>query len=231
MREVNVREYKFAGGCLGCFECAISERCIYKDGFDLFLRDTIQKADAFIHAFSIENHYTHSSFKCYDDRQFCNGHRTVTTGKVTGYLISGDYEGEENLRTIVEARSSVSGMYFCGVATDEGDTKNEIEKLAKTLDFALEKNMSAPMNFYGVGGSKIFRDLVYLMKGIMQADHKFYKSHGHYDFPQNKVGMRLKMRLVGTLMKSPQAKKKMKGKMNEFIIKPYNDLLEQTEAK
>ena len=30
-------------------------------------------------------------FKCYDDRQFCNGHRTVTMGAPQGYLISGPY--------------------------------------------------------------------------------------------------------------------------------------------
>lgn len=29
-REVNVREFKFSGGCLGCFGCAVSGKCIYK---------------------------------------------------------------------------------------------------------------------------------------------------------------------------------------------------------
>ena len=31
---------------------------------------------------------------------------------------------------------------------------------------------------------KIFRDLIYVMcRGMMKADHKFYKEHGIYDFP------------------------------------------------
>ena len=55
----------------------------------------------------ISDHYTHSSFKCFDDRQFCNGHRTVTHGTPIAYLISGDYRYESNLRMIVEARSEV----------------------------------------------------------------------------------------------------------------------------
>ena len=150
------------------------------------MRNSIQNADAFVYAFSISDHYTHSSFKCFDDRQFCNGHRTVTHGTPIAYLISGDYRYENNLRTIVEGRSEVGGNYLCGVATDEGDTLAELRALADNLAFAMEKKLSRPANFYGVGGMKIFRDLIYLMQGIMKADHKFYKSHGIYDFPQSR---------------------------------------------
>ena len=166
-RVVNLREFPFAGGCLGCFGCAITGKCVYKDGFDEFLRNTIQNADAFVYAFTISDHYTHSSFKCYDDRQFCNGHRTVTHGTPIAYLISGDYQYESNLRMIVEGRSEVGGNYLCGVATDEGNTAADIQTLADSLVFALEKKLSRPANFYGVGGMKIFRDLIYIMQGMM----------------------------------------------------------------
>lgn len=102
---MNLREFPFAGGCLGCFGCAVTGKCVYKDGFDEFLRTQIQSADAFVYAFTIADHYTQSSFKCYDDRQFGNGHRTVTHGTPIAYLISGDYRYESNLRMIVEARA------------------------------------------------------------------------------------------------------------------------------
>ena len=39
---VNIREFPFSGGCLGCFHCAASGECIYKDGVDTFLREKIQ---------------------------------------------------------------------------------------------------------------------------------------------------------------------------------------------
>jgi multimeric flavodoxin WrbA len=231
VREINVREFPFAGGCLGCLNCAVSGKCVYRDGFDTFLRTEIQNADGIVLAFTIENHFTHSSMKCYDDRQFCNGHRTVNAGKVTGCLISGDYSREDNLRMIVEARANVSGMYFCGVAGDEHDTANEIENLAKTLDFALTNHLREPQNFYGVGGTKIFRDLVYLMQGIMQADHKFYKSHGIYDFPQKHKGMLWGMKIAGLAMKSPSVQKKARGKMAEMISAPYQKVLHHTVPK
>lgn len=183
-RVINIREFPFSGGCLGCFQCAVSGKCVYRDGFDSFLREKIQSADAIVYAFTISDHFTHSSFKCYDDRQFCNGHRTVTRGIPAAYLISGDYRWETNLRTILEGRAEVGGTYLCGVATDEGNTTKDIQNLAANLDFALEHHLRRPANFYGVGGMKIFRDLIYIMRGLMKADHKFYKENGFYDFPQ-----------------------------------------------
>ena len=226
-RVVNLREFPFSGGCLGCFGCAVTGKCVYKDGFDEFLRTKIQSADAFVYAFTISDHYTHSSFKCYDDRQFCNGHRTVTHGTPIAYLISGEYQYESNLRMIVEGRSEVGGNYLCGVATDEGNTAADIRTLADSLVFALEKKLSRPANFYGVGGMKIFRDLIYIMQGMMKADHKFYKEHGIYDFPQKQKKRILQMKLVGALISIPSVQKKMKGQMNQYIIGPYQKVVEQ----
>ena len=230
-RVVNLREFPFGGGCLGCFGCAITGKCVYKDGFDEFLRGTIQTADAFVYAFTISDHYTHSSFKCFDDRQFCNGHRTVTHGTPIAYLISGDYQYESNLRMIVEGRSEVGGNYLCGVATDEGNAAADIQTLADSLVFALKKKLSRPANFYGVGGMKIFRDLIYVMQGLMKADHKFYKEHGIYDFPQKQKKRILQMKLVGAMMAVPSVQRKMKGQMNQYIIGPYEKVVEQAKEK
>ena len=228
-RVVNIREFPFSGGCLGCFGCAITGKCVYKDNFDEFLRTKIQNADAFVYAFTISNHYTEASFKCYDDRQFCNGHRTVTHGTPIAYLISGDYKYEPNLRMIVEGRSEVGGNYLCGVATDESNTSNNIKTLADSLVFALNKKLSRPANFYGIGGMKIFRDLIYIMQGMMKADHKFYKANGIYDFPQKQKKRILQMKLVGTLIAIPSVQKKMKGQMNKYIIEPYKKVVEQAK--
>lgn len=224
-RVVNLRDFPFDGGCLGCFGCAVTGKCVYKDGFDEFLRTRIQNADAFVYAFTISDHYTHSSFKCYDDRQFCNGHRTVTHGTPIAYLISGDYRYESNLRMILEGRAEVGGNYLCGVATDEENTTLAIRTLTDSLVFALDKRLSRPANFYGVGGMKIFRDLIYVMQGMMKADHKFYKENGIYDFPQKQKKRILQMKLVGALIAVPSVQKKMKGQMNRYIIGPYEKVV------
>ena len=68
---------------------------------------------------------------------------------------------------------------------------------------------------------KIFRDLIWLMQGMMRADHRFYKSHGQYDFPQKKRGTMMKMYLVGALMSNEKLMKKAGSKVKEGMIAPY----------
>ena len=230
-RIINLREYPFNGGCLGCFSCAITGKCVHKDGFDEYLRNQIQTAQSIVYAFTVKDHSMGALFKLYDDRNFCNGHRTVTIGMPVGYLVSGDLSKEENLRTILEARAQVGSNFLAGIATDEFDPNGAIDQLASTLNYALEHKYVPPQNFYGIGGMKIFRDLIWLMQGMMQADHKFYKSHGQYDFPQKKFGMMLKMYLVGALLANEKIKAKMGNKMNEGMLMPYNKLLESLDKK
>ena len=231
-RVVNLQDFPFRGGCLGCLRCAVTGKCIYPDGFDDFLRTQIQQADAIVYAFPIVDHYTHAVFKCYDDRQFCNGHRTVTQGTPVAYLLQGDYRYEPNLQMVLEGRSEVGGNYLCGVVTDEAeDISAAIQSLADNLTFAMEHHLRRPANFYGVGGSKIFRDLIYLMQGLMKADHQFYKAHGAYDFPQKQKGRLLQMKLVGGLMAIPALQKKMGAQMSRYIIAPYEKVIAQAQAE
>ena len=138
---------------------------------------------AILYAFRIKDHSMGARFKMYDDRQFCNGHRTVTMGTPFGYLVEGEYSKEENLRLLLEARAQVGGM-------------------------------------------KIFRDLIYMMRGLMRADHKFFKSHGQYDFPQKQWKTSWKMYLVGRLMNNRKLRAKAGNKMTEGMISPYKKVLE-----
>ena len=230
-RVINIREYPFRGGCLGCFNCAVTGKCVYKDGFDEYLRKEIQTAEAIVYAFTVKDHSMGSRFKMYDDRNFCNGHRTVTIGMPIGYLISGNYALEHNLRTVVEARAQVGSNFLAGVATDEADHTAAIDNLADKLTYALEQKYLPPQNFYGIGGMKVFRDLIWIMQGMMRADHKFYKSHGQYDFPQKQWPRMVAMYGVGMLLGNPKLKSKMGNKMNEGMLMPYQKALKSAEAR
>ena len=230
-RIVNIREYPFTAGCLGCFKCAVSGKCVHKDNFDEYLRNEIQTADSIVYAFTVSDHSMGSRFKMYDDRNFCNGHRTVTIGMPVGYLVSGALSREENLRTIMEARAQVGTNFLAGIATDETDPDGQIDALARKLTYALENKYVPPQNFYGIGGMKIFRDLIWLMQGFMKADHKFYKSHGQYDFPQKKWPQMIGMYGIGFLISNPKLVSKMGNAMNEGMIAPYKKLLDDLKKK
>ena len=230
-RVINIREYPFRGGCLGCFQCAASGKCIHKDNFDEFLRNEIQTADAEVQAFTISDHGLSAAFKRYSDRQFCNGHRTVRMGTPIGYIVSGNYRHEENLRMILEGRAEVGGNFLCGVATDEVNTDAAINQLARTLAWAMDNHHTQPKNFLGVGGMRIFRDLIWLMQGLMREDHRFFKAHGQYDFPQKQRGRMLAMYLVGSMMRSRTLQKKAGGKMTEGMLMPYKKALDKARQQ
>ena len=218
---VNLSEFHFTGGCLGCFHCASDGTCVYKDGFDTLLRERIQTADAIVYAYTVRDHSMGSRFKMFDDRQFCNGHRTVTMGKPVAYLVDGDLSREANLMMLMEARAQVGGNYLAGIAASCED----IGRVADTLCYAIEHDYQQPKNFYGVGGMKIFRDLIYQMQGLMREDHRFYKKNGFYDFPQKKKAQVAAMYAVGAMMQNKKLQKKIGVKMTGGMVMPYQAVL------
>jgi multimeric flavodoxin WrbA len=231
---INIRAFPMKGGCLGCFHCAADGTCVYTDGFDRMLRERIQDADAVVYAYTIDGHSMGSRFKMFDDRQFCNGHRTVTMGKPVGYLINGRLSVETNLQTVMEARAQVGGNFLAGIACNESDTEEtgrQIWQLAQSMEYAIRNDYNPPANFYGVGGMKIFRDLIYQMQGLMREDHRFYKEHGFYDFPQKNKGKVAGMYLVGAMMNNEKLKKKLGGRMTEGMLMPYRSLLKRVEKR
>ena len=230
---INIREFPFRGGCLGCFRCAAEGKCIYIDGFDEYLRNNIQTADAIVYAYTIKDHSMGSRFKMFDDRQFCNGHRTVTMGKPVGYLVDGNLSREMNLKILMESRAQVGGNFLAGIACNEDNegTEDAVNRLAEALVYAIESGYNPPANFYGVGGMKIFRDLIYQMQGLMKEDHRFYKEHGFYDFPQKRKGTIAGMYLVGAMMTNERIRKKIGGNMTEGMLMPYRNVLKKAQNK
>ena len=64
----------------------------------------------------------------------------------------------------------------------------------------------------------------------MREDHRFYKEHGFYDFPQKQRGKMLAMYLVGELMNNPKLRKKAGGKLTEGMIGSYKKILERQKS-
>jgi len=225
VEEFNLQKIRIDGGCISCFNCSGNGQCIYKDGFSDLLRNKIINADAQVYAFTISNHSMGSKFKYYDDRNFCNGHRTMTMDKPVGYIINGDFSCENNLKTIIYGRASVGHNILTHIATDE---KKQIDILSKKLTYVLENPVVQPQNFYGIGGMKIFRDLISVMGGLMTADYKFYKSKGFFkDFPTKQKKKKIMMKLVGALMHNPKLKKKAGSKIDEGMLMPYTKILNE----
>ena len=60
--------------------------------------------------------------------------------------------------------------------------------------WALENKPQRLVNFLGVGGMKVFRDLIYVVRGLMLEDNRFFKRHGLYDLARDRSARCLAMR-------------------------------------
>ncbi|MGN1164580.1 MAG: flavodoxin family protein [Candidatus Ornithospirochaeta sp.] len=226
---VDISSFPFKGGCIGCFSCTGDGKCIWNDGFETLLRDTILKSDAIVMAFTIKDHSMGPVFKTYDDRQFCNGHRTLSKGVPFAYIMRGDIDSEENLKTVIRARADVGRNPLSPLAHDRAS----MEKMIKILRHDMEHPSLPPRTFFSVGGMKIFRDLVWSMRGLMKEDHIFYKNTGLYDdFPQKHRGKMVSMCLIGSVMRNKKLRRKAGEKINQGMVAPYRKAIDEaTEYK
>jgi hypothetical protein len=66
------------------------------------------------------------------------------------------------------------------------------------------------------------------MRVVFQADHKFYKEHGFYDFPQKNYKMRMIAGVMTLLLKIPAFRKRFYTKeMKPGMIRPLQKVVAQ----
>jgi hypothetical protein len=84
-----------------------------------------------------------------------------------------------------------------------------------------------PQTFLGIGGRKIFRDEIWSsLRFPFIADHKYYKKHGFYDFPQSRKKQRIISSVLMTLSKIPGFRNEIyKKRMKNEMIKPLQSVL------
>ena len=133
---------------------------------------------------------------------------------------------------LTERGRTEAEAFFRFVLFQMAQGHREPRRYGQEPSFAMENDYQQPKNFFGVGGLKIFRDLIYQMQGLMRADHRFYRAHGFYDdFPQRHRGRIAAMYLVGAMMKNRKLQRKIGGKMTEGMTLPYKKAIEAAEKE
>ncbi|MFC1868652.1 hypothetical protein ACFL0H_11035 [Thermodesulfobacteriota bacterium] len=165
------------------------------------------------------------------DRSFFNTHMPTMIGKQVGVIISGPLSQISNLRQILEAYFEFQQSNVVDFITDEcGDSANIdalLQKLAEHLINYAHEGYIKPATFLGVAGRKILRDDIYgLIRFPFRADHKFYRKHGLYDFPQKDYKRRLTNSIMMLLNEIPSMRKEIYMKrMKTEMIKPLQKIL------
>ncbi len=231
---VNLHDIDMRGGCLGCLRCVHNGVCVYKDGFAEAFDRRIATADALILAGTLRPRYLSSTFKMYFDRNFKNGHRPILHDKPMGFLLSGPLRQLPNLRQILEASFEVQHSHRLGIVTDEyRDDRaitDRVVALARALDDCSVQPWTRPGTFLGVGGRKIFRDLIYGMRGVLSADHAYYRREGLYDFPQSDWRMQAFNLLLGGMVTFPPSRKWVLRNMAKLKLMPFHKIVDESPA-
>lgn len=232
---VNLHSVDIKGGCLGCIQCGYDYECSYtgKDEFIEFYKSKVRTADILIFAGAIKDRYLSSRWKLFFDRSFFNTHTPSLIGKQIGFIISGPLSQIPNLRQILEAYTEWEQANLVGFVTDEYEDSARLDALlqsfAERLIHFSEKNYLKPQTFLGVGAMKIFRDDVWgKLRFPFQADHKFYRRHGLYDFPYKHYKARMVNAILILLTKIPSMRKEIyRKRMKEEMVKPFQKVVEK----
>jgi len=227
----NLNDIDIKGGCLGCLECSYNNICVYqgKDGFVDFY-NKLKDYDVIIFAGSIIDRYLSSKWKQFFDRGFFYTHIPVFKDKQLGFIISGPLNQNSNLHEIMEGYSEWQHANLVDFVTDEIGNSLEIDKqiqnLARQVIRAAESDYVKPPTFLGIGGIKIFRDAIYgRLRFPFQADHKFYKENGLYNFPQKDKKSRIQNMIMIILSKIPSMRKDIYQKrLKKEMIKPFENI-------
>jgi NAD(P)H-dependent FMN reductase len=219
---INLDDIDIQGGCLGCMRCGYDYKCVQKDEFTGFYNNRVRTADIVVFAGSVRGRYLSSKWKVFYDRAFFWNHTPSLPGKQLGYIISGPLSQNPNLIQILEASSTArQDANHVDIITDECKNSAEIDArlqgLAERLVNYSEKGYVRPQNFLGVGGHKVFRDNIWgRLRMVWQADHRYFKKHGKYDFPQKDLKLRVFNPIMMSLSKIPKFRKKFYGNMTKF---------------
>jgi multimeric flavodoxin WrbA len=233
---VQLKDVDIKGGCLGCMQCGFDNVCVYegKDDFIDFFNTKIKTADILFFAGAIHDRYLSSLWKCFFDRHFFNGHTPVLLNEQIGFVISGPFSQIHNLREIFEAYVEMQHASLVGFVSDDMGSSAEInialQNMASRSVAQSKLGYIPPPTFYQVAGNKVFRDAIWgRLRVVFQADHKYYKEHGFYNFPQKKYKWRIINSTLVLLTKIPVVRRKFIKRMKTEMIKPFASALKKAD--
>ncbi len=220
-------------GCQGCIQCGYDNECCQDDGFTAFFKRKAVGADIIVFAGSVKDRFLSSAWKTYLDRSFFMNHTPALRGKQFGLLFSGPLSRMENLREILSAYAEWQGMNPVDFVSDEPEDHARIDQalqaLAQRLVRYSRKHYTRPSTFLGVGGMKIFRDAIWgSHRFVFQADHRYFKSHGLYDFPHKNLRTVLANAAMMLLTKVPAFRGMLFKKMiRPKMVEPHKKVLKK----
>lgn len=230
---ISLDNVNIKGGCLGCCECGPDNNCKWGDSDDYinFYNTQIRPADILVFAGEIRNRWLSWQWKQFMDRSFFNTHVPVMEGRQLVWIVSGPLSYNGNIRDTLQGITENGKANLVDILSDEENDSRILDKIVyDAAALALKcsgQNFVHPRTFLGIGGHKVFRDAVWgSLRFVFQVDHKYYKSHGHYDFPQKNFKVKRLNFIMMTLTKIPAFRRIFVKKIKSEMVKPLQKKLE-----
>jgi multimeric flavodoxin WrbA len=223
----NLNDMKIKGGCKGCLRCGFDNHCVYGDGDDIakLYSEEIPAADALVLAPTVKSRYFSSLFKTYLDRRFQWTHQPQLHGKQTAWIVSGALSRSPHLSEAMGGMSELDEANPVGIVSDDpellvgGDLNALLGRLAADLVASARSGYRAPQTFLGVAGIKLFRDEIYgNLRFVFQGDHRYYRKHGMYDFPQKNRSLRVRNFFMANLSRIPPVRDFIQKNMETLML-------------
>ncbi len=229
---VNLHQINIRGGCLGCCQCGLDNVCLYKDDVCEVYRK-LMAADIVILAGSVQDRYLSSRWKMFFDRGFFMNHVPIFAGKQIACLVAGPLGQLATLRHILQGYIETQEANLIGIVTDECASSQELDGLLDSLAGRLINCAASgyvqPMTFLGVGSKKLFRDEIWAeLRFLFRQDHRYYKSHGLYDFPKRSLKTRIVNAAFTLLLMIPAFRREFRKRIKEEMIKPLQKVVEKS---
>ncbi len=233
---INLRDMNIQGGCTGCIKCGYDNSCVYKDDFASFYRSQILSADMVVYAMRLAKRNISSKFKEFFDRRFFMNHVPELRGKQAGFLISGPLSQMPYVYDFCQGSIECQQANLAGIVCDESgnadEINNSIQSLADQMTGLSEIGYRQPQTFLGVGGAKIFRDDIWgKLRFVFQADYKYYKNNGMFNFPHTDFKTRFFNFVWMLLTKIPGIRKEFYKRIKTQMYKPHKKIVENCNVK
>ena len=229
---VNLHQISIKGGCLGCCQCGLDNVCVYKDADDVCeVYQKLMAADVVILAGPVQDRYWSSRWKLFFDRGFFMNHVPIFAGKQVGCLVAGPLGQLATLRQVLEGYVEMQQANLAGIVTDECGSSQELDRLldgfaGRLIDYAAAGYIRPP-TFVSVAGRKLFRDEVWAgLRFLFRRDHRYYKSHGLYDFPNRSLKTRIVDAGFTVLLLIPPFRREFRKRIREEMVKPLQKVVE-----
>ncbi|HWQ63904.1 MAG TPA: NAD(P)H-dependent oxidoreductase [Methanospirillum sp.] len=232
-KSLHLDETGMKGGCLGCCQCAFDNQCVYSDGFCSFWKEQIELADIIIYAGYVRDRYLSAAWKQFFDRSFFLGHVPRFENKQLVLMIEGPLVRVPGLRE--NLTSLLGGGNLVDIITDEPKNPGQIDALIRS---AAERAVQAAIDGYDkppmfptVAGHIVLRDAVWGdLRPFFRADHRYYKKHGLYDFPQYQYRKRLSRFFLSLMMGLGPVQKKVKPMMSKHMVQSYARIFTESQV-